>query len=135
MKSIEELGLIRQNIGEEQFYKYKDGSIFPYYKEDIKREINVFKPNTFLPLFKELDIPFIPHIWLETIKRVMKKGNDLSTVFGQYLAKMYHLKGFKEFGFEDSKQFCVSDIDTYCKQTYVPEIEFSVEWEDSDNVW
>lgn len=128
MKSIEELGLTKQNIDEGQFYKYKDGSIFPYYKEDIKRKINVFKPDTFLPLLKELDVPFIPSEWFNKVKHQISKGNgDIANVFGQYISLMY-LKAWRGFGFEDATYFTEFGPETQEMIEYKPKITLESKW-------
>lgn len=126
-----ELGLTPQDITlpyqkESYFYKRKDGTIFPYYKEDIKKQIDVFKPYTFLPIFKELDIPFYEEEWLRLIQRNMEKGHDLSLIFGKYLAKM-KLHDFKIRGFEDSDRFFAT-IDAYKHFKYIPEIKFKISY-------
>lgn len=125
------LGLVPQDItsslqDESNFYKRKDGTIFPYLKEDIKKQIDVFKPCTFLPIFKELDIPFYEEDWLRQIQRNMEKGHDLSLTFGQYYAKM-KLHDFKIRGFQDSDKF-FSNINAYENFRYVPEIRFRLSY-------
>jgi hypothetical protein len=129
-RPIETLGLKKQDLSllnpseEDYFFKTKTDEIFPYYKEDIYKAINVFKPSTFLPLFKELDIPFYEEIWLELIQRQMKCGNQLSFVFGKYLAKM-KLFDFKKATFRDSNKFFI-DVYEYDTFIYVPKIIFQI---------
>ena len=131
-ESIDTLGLLKQNIAlpyqkEEWFYKYKDGKLFPYYKEDIKKKINVYKPCTFFPVLQALDVPFYEEEWLRMIKRQLERGSgDLSSIFGRYLAKMY-LHDFRNFGFSDSSKF-FSDWYDYHEFEYIPKIAFEVKY-------
>lgn len=128
-KPIETLGLKKQDLSlsyqhEEWFFKTKTNEIFPYYKEDIYKVINVFKPSTFLPIFQELDIPFYEEEWLRLIKHQMERGGQLSFIFGKYLAKM-KLFDFKQATFRDSSKFFI-DIYSYNTFMYVPKITFQI---------
>lgn len=93
---------------EEDFYKDKQGNIFPYLKQDIKAVVNPFKPRTFFPLLQELDIPFYEEYWLEFILKTSVYNNQgkftLENVFGRYLGLM-KLRGFRDFGFQDSSKW------------------------------
>lgn len=118
---IEILGLEKQNVAlpyqkEEWFYKYKDGTLFPYYKEDIKKVINPLQPCTFLPLFQELDIPFFEDQWLLYLTREIEK-NSVSNVFGKYLS-WCKLKAIKSYGFKDSTR-CFLSMDEYHNFKYI----------------
>lgn len=131
-ESFDKLGLVKQDITlsyqkESDFYKRKDGTIFPYYKKDIKKQINVFKPSTFLPIFQELDIPFYENEWLKLIERCIEKGQDFSSIFGKYLAKM-KLYDFKIRNFSDSDKF-FSDIYDYRNFRYIPNIRFEINYD------
>lgn len=106
------------------FFTTKTGDFFPYLKEDIYNKIDVFKPNSFLPLFKELDIPFYEEEWLRLIKIQIKKGGQLSYIFGKYLAKM-KLYDFKYKTFKHSNKF-FPDYYTYQHFVYVPIIKFQI---------
>ena len=112
---LKELGLVQQNLDSsnqkaEWFYTDKQGKIFPYYKTDIKKIINVFKPSTFLPIFQELDIPFYEEKWLELINRCIENNGDFSNIFGKYLAwcKLFDIKSC---GFKHSNRFFISICD------------------------
>lgn len=114
-ESIETLNLVKQDINHdyqksEWFYTYKDGTIFPFYKSDIKKIINVFKPSTFLPIFQELDIPFYEEKWLHLINQCIEKNGDFSCIFGKYLAwcKLFDIR---RFGFQDSNKFFMNSYD------------------------
>ena len=133
-ESIEVLDLKKQDLTlfydkpiellETLFFKTKTGDFFPYLKEDIYNKIDVFKPSSFLPLFKELDIPFYEEEWLSLIRRQIKKGNQLSYIFGKYLAKM-KLFDFKNTGFKNSNKF-FQDYYSYQRFTYIPVINFQI---------
>lgn len=111
-RPITELGLEKQDVTlphqrEEWFFKYKDGTLFPYYKEDIKKVINVFKPSTFLPIMQELDIPFYEEQWLLYINRCIEKNGDFKTIFGKYLS-WCKLKDIRMRTFKESDKFFTS---------------------------
>lgn len=107
--SIEDLGIKKQFLDvsyqkEEWFYKYKDNTICPYYREDIKKVINPYKPCTFFPFLKEFDIPFVESYWLHLIKMTLEKRRDLNNIFGKYLA-WCKLNDIKHLTFKDSNKF------------------------------
>lgn len=108
---IEILGIKKQtdpsNLEHKQwFYTYKDGNIFPYYKEDIWKAIDIFKPCTFLPILKELDIPFIESKWLDLIEScvVRNERNLTAQVLGKYISwcKLFDIR---QNTFKDSNKF------------------------------
>ena len=128
---IEVLDLKKQDLTlfcdkpmEALFFKTKTGDFFPYLKEDIYNKINVFKPCTFLPLFQELDIPFYEEEWLRLIRVQIKKGRQLSYIFGRYLSKM-KLFDFKKTSFKNSNRF-FQDGYNYLHITYVPVVNFQI---------
>ena len=96
MKSIEELGLKKRHFDpefdkEEWFYKDKNGNLFPYWKEDIKKYVDPHKPATFLQLLQELDIPFIELQWKNILGKAYNSNNptqQIQSVFARYLSLM-----------------------------------------------
>ena len=91
------------------FYTYKDGTIMPYYKEDIWKVVDVYKPCTFFPILKELDIPFIEQYWLDFIKKEIIKNerNLTANVLGKYIA-WCKLHDNKENTFKNSNKFFIN---------------------------
>ena len=137
--SIESLGLKKQTDPfllekDTWFYKYKDDTILPYYKEDIWKVVNVFKPNTFLPILKELDMPFIENQWLILIKTALIKrvdGNLAKNVLGKYIS-WCKLKGNKWMTFEDSDRRFFGGYD-YNYFHYLPLVQFGISYSKEDN--
>lgn len=110
---------------EEWFYKTKDGEIYPYYKDDICNEIDIYRPDTFLPFLKALDYPFIEEVWLDTIERLIEHNTAPTSraVFGRYLSKI-RLKSWAHLRFKDSHY-------TDGVLAYQPEIS----WTKVDDKW
>lgn len=131
---IESLNLKKQDLNlytEEEkqklfYYRNKNNEYLPYFKEDIEKEIDVFKPNTFLPILKELDFPFYERRWLEYIKLCMKKGWSFSTVLRKYLA-WCRLFDIKTRTFKDSNRFFMDGYD-YNSFQYIPKIKFELSY-------
>ena len=136
MKSIEELGLKKRHFDpefdkEEWFYKDKNGNLFPYWKEDIKKYVDPHKPATFLQLLQELDIPFIELQWKNILGKAYNSNNptqQIQSVFARYLSLM-KLKGYRGYSFNDTGFFVGRDIDPfeeYAKVEYEPITEIIV---------
>ena len=85
-------------------YKKRNGNIYPYFKENIKKQINPFDSNTFINILKEMDYPFIQEEWDMLIKQCLKKKGLLNTILGKYISLM-QTKSFKNFTFKDSNKF------------------------------
>lgn len=112
---IEKLGLPKQdvsNLSEEEeklFFKDKKGNIFPYYKKDIYKFIDVRRPCTFFPILQALDIPFYEDRWLQLIELAVEHGyeNELEKfMLGKYISwcKLFDIK---DRGFKDSNKFFI----------------------------
>lgn len=127
-ESIESLEIQKQDLSqsfnEEDFFKTKDNQIFPYYKKDIYKIINVYKPKTFLPFFQALDIPFYEEEWLDMIKKQIEHGKELYFVFGKYLSRM-KLCDYRNTTFKNSNKF-FTDRYTYNNFVYIPNITFQI---------
>lgn len=85
----------------ELFFKYKNNKPYPYFKEDIINEVNLFIPKTFLWIMKDLDIPYFESEWLNLIVNALDKNKDIKYIIGIYISKM-KLKGLKSYTFKDS---------------------------------
>lgn len=130
MDTIEEFGLKKRHFDpefdkEEWFYKDKNGNLFPYWKEDIKKYVDPHKPATFLQLLQELDIPFIEREWKNILGKAYNSNNptqQIQSVFSRYLSLM-KLRGYRSYGFNDTRFFIELDIDPfeeYAKVEYKP---------------
>lgn len=78
-----------------EFWTFKDGHPDSICKNCRKEAIDDNRPETFLPLMKMFDIPYIEEEWKNLVKR------QKETVFGRYLNKM-KLFGFKMYTFKDT---------------------------------
>lgn len=131
--SIESLGLPKQdisNLSEEDkklFFQDKQNNIIPYYKEDIYNFINVYKPCTFFPILKAVDVPFYEEKWLSLIKNQILYQKDIRYVLGKYIAwcKLFDNKDRK---FEDSNKFFTDWLtgSDYNNFEYIPKIRFEI---------
>jgi len=78
-----------------EFWTFKDGHPDSVCKNCRRKTIDDDRPETFLPLMKMFNIPYIEREWKNLVKR--KK----ETVFGRYLNEM-KLFSFKSYTFEDT---------------------------------
>ena len=70
-----------------------------YTKEEIRDMIDPFKPETFIPILKDLNYPYFESEWGDILSNSF---GGTKTVIGRYIAKM-RLNGYKYFTFEDSQ--------------------------------
>ena len=70
-----------------------------YTKEEIRDKVDPFKPETFIPILKDMNYPYFEKEWGNTLS---KSVGGTKTVIGRYIAKM-RLSGYKNFTFEDSQ--------------------------------
>lgn len=71
------------------FYKRKtDGSYMDMCKKCITLHVNPFKPDTFLWILEEADVPYIPSEWNKLRDAAYAKDpRKMGSVFGKYLSK------------------------------------------------
>ena len=82
---------------QKHYFVLKDGSYFlQFTKEEIYKQIDNSKPETFLPFLEMMDYPYIEYEW----QRMLKHFPDRQ-ILGRYLALM-RLKGFRGFTYADS---------------------------------
>ena len=72
-----------------------------YTKEEIRDKVNPFKPETFIPILKDMNYPYFENEWGHTLSNSCK-SSGIKTVIGRYIAKM-RLHDYKYFTFEDSQ--------------------------------
>lgn len=124
MRTFEDLGLERQNIAlpfqkEEWFYHLKDGSLYPYYKEDIQK-IDIFDIEAIKLICKDMDYPFFIDQWLSLIKVTLERHRSIKSIFGKYIAKM-RLFSFKECNYIMSEEYdfiCTGNEEERNKEIY-----------------
>ena len=96
----------RTMAAQANFYQYKDGTKCELCKACLTMHINNFEPDTFLPLLKQFDVPYIEEDWNVLRDRAYQKDpykiNGMS-VFGRYLSKM-KLKQWKDYSWADTEK-------------------------------
>lgn len=73
-----------------------------YTKAEIRDKVDPFKPETFIPILKDMDYPYFENEWGDTLSKSYKGVGGTKTVFGRYIEKM-RLNDYKYFTFEDSQ--------------------------------
>lgn len=84
--------------------KYPDGGTIPICKKCLTMHVDNWNPETFTPILKEVDVPYIPEEWnklLESYGQDRRKVTGM-TILGRYLSKM-KLKQFKDYRWKDTE--------------------------------
>ena len=84
--------------------KYPNGGTIPICKKCLTMHVDNWKPETFTPILKEVDVPYIPEEWnklLETYGKDRRKVTGM-TILGRYLSKM-KLKQWNEYRWKDTE--------------------------------
>ncbi len=84
--------------------KYPDGGTIPICKKCLTMHVDNWNPETFTPILKEVDVPYIPEEWnklLESYGQDKRKVTGM-TILGRYLSKM-KLKQFKDYRWKDTE--------------------------------
>lgn len=87
---------------EDNFWKKRNGNYHTVCKSYYRDTVDPYDTSTFLPLLKELDIPYIPDEWNHVIQWSNKEKSK-NTV-GRYIAKM-NLAAFRDMTFQDTDRF------------------------------
>ena len=88
---------------ETNFWKKRNGNYHTICKSYYRDTIDPYDTSTFLPLLKELDIPYIPDEWNHVIEWGNEKKKSQS-IIGRYIAKM-NLAAFRGMTFQDTDRF------------------------------
>lgn len=90
------------------YYKDKHGNWYTKYtKSDLRNMINPLNPDTFIPILKEMDYPYIESIWRSCLAQSANtacKSLNYSPklrVFAHYIARMQTI-AFQNKTFKDS---------------------------------
>lgn len=87
-----------------KFWHRKNGTLFDVCKECAWRYVDNKKPNTFLWILKEADVPFIEERWVDLCRKKYNKDPHhfgCSSVIGTYLRVMY-TRGFTDYSYSDT---------------------------------
>lgn len=87
---------------ETNFWKKRNGNYHTICKSYYRDTVDPYDTSTFLPLLKELDIPYIPDEWNHVIQW-SNKDKSKNTI-GRYIAKM-NLVAFRDMTFQDTNRF------------------------------
>ena len=89
---------------EDMFFSNKEDKIIIHMcKNCFYTQHDSARPQTFMWMFEEYDIPFIAEEWQRTYEC------DIKHTFGKYLSRM-KLAAYRNFGFKDSKDFNAKKI-------------------------
>ena len=92
-----------------QFYqtnnkeKYPDGYL-NLCKNCLTMHVDNWNPNTFLWILQEIDVPFVPDEWNDTLGKYGKDRSKVTgtTILGRYLSKM-KLKQYRDYRYKDTE--------------------------------
>lgn len=93
-----------------QFYtslnteKYKNDGKLPQCKKCITMHINNYKPETFLWILQEIDVPWVPDSWNKLLAKYNDQPEKLkgTTILGRYLSAM-KLNQFNRYRWKDTE--------------------------------
>ena len=88
----------------QSFWLRRDGSLFDICKECASLYIDNKKPDTFLWILKEADVPFIEERWIELCRKKYNKDPEHfgpNSVIGTYL-RIMHMKSFCDYHYSDT---------------------------------
>lgn len=74
-----------------EFYKLKNGARYDVCRQCLTQYVDCKKPNTFLWILKELDIPFIESAWISVAKKAYMRDPQKfksASVLGRYIRTM-----------------------------------------------
>lgn len=102
----------KKTIDEKMFFKtgrldkFPNG-LLPHCKTCITMGVDDHDPTTFLPILKEIDVPYIPGEWRALL---VKKDSRAASILGKYISKM-KLNQFKKYRWADTEQLVADEYD------------------------
>ena len=102
----------KKTLDEKQFFKTSrmdkhPSGVLPECKICITMRVDDTDPATFLPILREIDVPYIPGEWRALL---MKKDSRSSSILGKYVSKM-RLNQFKKYRWADSEKLAKDEAD------------------------
>lgn len=102
----------KKTLDEKQFFKTSrtdkhSSGVLPECKTCITMRVDDTDPATFLPILREIDVPYIPGEWRALL---MKKDSRSSSILGKYVSKM-RLNQFKKYRWADSEKLAKDEAD------------------------
>ena len=125
---FEDLGLIKRDVNawndkDKLFYHLKNGELYPYLKEDIRKVlINPYDFEKIKAILKDMDFPFFIDQWLFIVNHNLENFGEYGNVFGKYVSKM-KLFSFKCMDYKKSKEYrfvCSCDDNFDYLKPYLP---------------
>lgn len=125
---FEDLGLIKRNVNawndkDKLFYRLKNGELYPYLKEDIRKVlVNPYDFEKIKAILKDMDFPFFIDQWLFIVNCNLENFGEYGNVFGKYVSKM-KLCSFKCMDYKKSKEsrfVCSCDDNFDYLKPYLP---------------
>ena len=84
------------------YFLNRQGEQYLIPKEELKKIIDPFDENTFLPHLKNMNYPYLKEVW-ERIRENCIRLNKKELTFGKYLARM-NLMAYRNFTWENTNQ-------------------------------
>lgn len=83
--------------------KYPNDGKLTKCKDCLTMFVDNWDPETFLPILKEIDVPYIEEEWKATLEKAVASGKKITgkSVLGRYLSKM-KLTQWRKYGYEDT---------------------------------
>lgn len=92
------------------FYKKKDGTRASLCKQCISMHIDNRKPETFLWILKDFDVPYVEDVWVTMTNRAYMRNPQAfgsMSVIGTYLRTML-MAQYRNYGYADSDKFNIN---------------------------
>lgn len=99
-----------KTMAADQFYtsnnleKYPNDGKFPICKKCMTMHVDNWKPDTFMWILQEADVPYVPEEWNKLMASYAKDKNKVTglTIVGRYLSKM-RLNQYKDYRWKDTE--------------------------------
>ena len=90
-----------------EFFKQKNGERIDTCKDCLSMGINNSDPETFLPILKRFDVPYIEKTWIEIANKAYAKNPKSfgsRSVIGTYLRQMCNMAQYKQYTYADTEK-------------------------------
>lgn len=103
----------KKTLSEREFFKTgrKDkypAGILPHCKTCVTMGVNDTDPATFLPILKEINIPYMPGEWRALLAKKDARG---ASILGKYVSKM-RLNQYKKYSWVDTERLVASESES-----------------------
>lgn len=84
--------------------KYPNSGTIPICKKCLTMHVNNWDASTFIPILKEVDVPYIPEEWNKLLAKYGQDKHKVTgmTILGRYLSKM-KLNQYKQYRWKDTE--------------------------------